>query len=132
MFFPANTVYPRDFKAISERFGSIDISSIPIGVYAPRWLIQDMYVNPEEAVQIHQGVQSRFSVGMHWWTFLNLTNELLLELAQRRKEVLTERKLSPDIFITLNPAKPWGSKRLQPWAIHVSCVVRLVFWELFF
>ena len=60
MFFPANTVYPRDFKVISERFGSIDISSIPIGVYAPRWLIQDMYVNPEEAVQIHQGVQSSF------------------------------------------------------------------------
>ena len=132
MFFPDNTGYPRNFKVISERFGSIDISSIPIGVYAPRCLIQDMYVNPEEAVQIHQGVQSRFSVGMHWWTFLNLTNELLLELAQRRKEVLTERKLSPDIFITLSPAKPWGSKRLQPWAIHVSCVVRLVFWELFF
>ena len=108
MFFPANTVYPRDFKVISERFGSIDISSIPIGVYAPRWFIQDMYVNPEEAVQIHQGVQSRFSVGMHWCTFLNLTNELLLELAQRRKEVLTERKLSPDIFITLKHRQTLG------------------------
>ena len=66
MFFPVYTGYPRNFKVISERFGSIDISSISIGVYAPRWLIQDMHVNPEEAVQIHQGVQSRFSVGMHW------------------------------------------------------------------
>ena len=62
--FSFGTGYPRDFKVISERFGRIDIFLIPIGVYAPRWLIQDMHVNLEEAVQIHQGVQSRFSVGM--------------------------------------------------------------------
>ena len=66
MFFPVDTGYPRTFKVISERFGSIDISSIPIGVYAPRWLIQNMHVNPEETIQIHQGVQRRCSVGMHW------------------------------------------------------------------
>ena len=66
MFFPAATGYHQNFKVICKHFGSIDISSIPIGVYAPRWLIQDMHDYPEEAVQIHQGVQSRFSVGMHW------------------------------------------------------------------
>ena len=46
----------------------MDISLIPIGAYAPRWFMQDMHVNPDEAVQIHQDVQSRFSVGMHWGT----------------------------------------------------------------
>ena len=61
-----------------------------------------MHVNPDEAVQIHQNVQSRFSVGVHWGrTFLNLTEEPLLEPSQRLKEVLTERNLSPDSFITL-------------------------------
>ncbi len=66
MFFLVDTGYPQDFKDISKDFGSINISSIPIGVYAPRWLIQDMHVNLEEAVQIHQDVQSRFYVCMHW------------------------------------------------------------------
>ena len=79
----------------------MDISLIPIGAYAPRWFMQDMHVNPDEAVQIHQDVQSRFSVGMHWGTFLNLTEEPLLEPSQRLKEVLTERNFSPDSFITL-------------------------------
>ena len=77
------------------------ISLNSIGAYAPRWFMQDMHVNPDEAVQIHQDVQSRFSIGMHWGTFLNLTDEPLLEPSQRLKEVLTERKLSPDSFITL-------------------------------
>ena len=63
--------------------------------------MQDIHVNPDEAVQIHQDVQSRFSVGMHLEIFLNLTDEPLLEPSQRLKEVLTERKLSPDRFITL-------------------------------
>ena len=101
MFFASDTGYSQDFKDIGERFGSMDISLIPIGAYAPRWFMQDMHVNPDEAVQIHQDVQSRFSVGMHWGTFLNLTDEPLLEPSQRLKEVLTERKLSPDSFITL-------------------------------
>ena len=95
-----DTGYSQGFKDIGERFGSMDISLIPIGAYAPRWFMQDMHVNPDEAVQIHQDVQSRFSVGMHLGTFLNLTDEPLLEPSQRLK-VLTERKLSPDRFIIL-------------------------------
>ncbi len=101
MFFAGDTGYSQDFKDIGERFGSMDISLIPIGAYAPRWFMQDMHVNPDEAVQIHQDVQSRFSVGMHWGTFLNLTDEPLLEPSQRLKEVLTEKKLSPESFITV-------------------------------
>ena len=82
MIFAGDTGYSLDFKDIGECFGRIDISLIPIGAYVPRWFMQDMHVNPEEAVQIHQDVQSRFSVGMHWRTFLNLTDEPLLEPSQ--------------------------------------------------
>ena len=65
-------------------------------------------VNPDEAVQIHQDVQSRFSVGMHWGTFLNLTDEPSLEPSQRLKEVLTEKKLSPESFITVKHGQTLG------------------------
>ena len=101
MFFAGDTGYSQDSKDIGERLGSMDISLIPIGAYALRWFMQDMYVNPDEAVQIHQDIQSRFSVGTHWGTFLNLTDEPSLVRSQRLKKVLTERKLSPDSFIAI-------------------------------
>ena len=47
MFFAGDTGYSQDSKDIGERLGSMDIYLIPIGAYAPRWFMQDMYVNPD-------------------------------------------------------------------------------------
>ena len=41
--------------------------------------MKDMHCNPEEAVQIHLDVKSQKSIGMHWGTFLDLTDEPLEE-----------------------------------------------------
>ena len=65
MFFAGDTCYSQKLIDIGERFGSMDICLIPIGAYAPRGFMQDMHVNPDEAVQIHQDDQSRFSFDMH-------------------------------------------------------------------
>ena len=83
IFFAGDTGYSKDFVEIGKRYGPMDLSLIPIGAYAPRWFMKDMHVNPEEAVKIHLDVESRQSIGMHWGTFLNLTEEPLLELPQR-------------------------------------------------
>ena len=47
MFFAGDTGYSQDSKDIGEQLGSMDISLIQIGAYAPRWFMQDMYVNPD-------------------------------------------------------------------------------------
>ena len=47
MFFAGDTGYSQDSKDIGEHLGSMDISLIQIGAYAPRWFMQDMYVNPD-------------------------------------------------------------------------------------
>lgn len=101
LFFAGDTGYSQDFADIGRRFGSMDLSLIPIGAYAPRWFMKDMHANPEEAVQIHLDVGSKFSIGMHWGTFLNLTDEPLLEPPQRLQEVMVERELDPKGFVTL-------------------------------
>ena len=77
-YFTGDTGYSQDFNDIGARFAPIDLAAIPIGAYEPRWFMHTQHVNPEEAVRIHQDVGARYSVGMHWGTFV-LTDEPLDE-----------------------------------------------------
>src|SRR5690606_18872522 len=70
LYFTGDTGYnSQDFKAIGERWPYMDLSLIPIGTYAPEKFMQPVHISPKEAVQIHQDVKSRLSLGMHWNTF---------------------------------------------------------------
>ena len=101
LFFAGDTGYSKDFKDIGNRFKSMDLSLIPIGAYAPRWFMKDMHCSPEEAVQIHLDVNSKQSIGMHWGTFLNLTDEPLDEPPVRLQKAVQSKGLNPETFITL-------------------------------
>ena len=81
-FFAGDTGYSRDFADIAARFVPIDLAALPIGAYEPRWFMQVMHVNPEEAVQIHLDLRARRSVAMHWGTFI-LTDEPMDEPPHR-------------------------------------------------
>jgi L-ascorbate metabolism protein UlaG (beta-lactamase superfamily) len=74
IYFAGDTGYSRQFVEIRQRFPQIDLSLIPIGAYEPRWFMQPVHANPEEAVRIHLDVGSRRSIGMHFGTF-QLTDE---------------------------------------------------------
>ena len=75
-FFAGDTGYSKDFADIQARFGAMDLAMIPIGAYAPRDVMQRQHINPAEAVRIHQDVQARLSLGIHWGTFI-LTDEAI-------------------------------------------------------
>jgi hypothetical protein len=47
------------FRAIGERLGPFDLALLPIGAYAPRWFMQEVHINPEEAVRIHRDFVAR-------------------------------------------------------------------------
>jgi len=49
--------------------GPFDLAPMPVGGYEPRWFMQDMHINPEEAVQLHNDIRSKYSVGIHWGAF---------------------------------------------------------------
>ncbi|CAG2177336.1 unnamed protein product, partial [Oppiella nova] len=68
-FFAGDTAYCPVFKQIGEMYGPFDLAAIPIGAYEPRWLIESEHVDPEQAVQIHEDIGSKLSVGVHWGTF---------------------------------------------------------------
>ena len=63
--------------------------------------MKDMHVNPEEAVKIHLDVKSWQTIGMHWGTFLNLTEEPFLEPPKRLLQELEKREINPLEFCVL-------------------------------
>ena len=96
-FFAGDSGYSPDFKEIYRRLGAVDLAALPIGAYAPRWFMQVMHVDPDEAVQIHLDLHARHSVAMHWGTFV-LTDEALDEPPQRLQRALANAELGPQDF----------------------------------
>jgi len=99
-FFAGDTGYSRDFKDIGQRLGFVDLAALPIGAYEPRWFMKIMHINPEEAVQIHQDLNARHSVAMHWGTFI-LTDEPLDEPPQRLAAARLAAGIAPEHFFVM-------------------------------
>ena len=100
VYFAGDTGYCPIFKEIGERFGGFDLAMIPIGAYRPRWIMQSIHVDPNEAVQIHRDVRSRRSVACHWGTF-RLTDEPLNEPPAVLRQAVAERGLPAEEFRAL-------------------------------
>ena len=99
-FFCGDTGYSKDFINIQKKFGYMDLSLIPIGAYAPRWFMKDHHCNVEEAIQIHQDIQSKHSVAMHWGTF-QLTDEPMGEPTELLQSLSIKKNLSKKEFIAM-------------------------------
>lgn len=89
LFFAGDSGYNGHFASIRERYGEPDLALLPIGAYEPRWFMQDVHMNPAEAVQAHLDLGAALSVGMHFGTF-QLTaegiDEPLADLHQARQD----------------------------------------------
>lgn len=99
-FFAGDTGYSDDFNNIGKRFGEFDVSLIPIGAYEPRWFMRDVHVNPEEAVKIHLDVNSKFSVAMHWGSFI-LTDEPMDQPPKDLAQAKAKYQVPAGSFITV-------------------------------
>lgn len=75
-YFAGDSGYGDHYKAIYKKFGSIDFSAIPIGSYLPNWIMKFQHMKPMEAAKAHIDLASKFSLGIHWGTFI-LSDEAL-------------------------------------------------------
>ena len=109
-FFAGDTGYSPDFRDIAARFAPIDLAALPIGAYEPRWFMKSMHINPEEAVRIHQDLRARYSVAMHWGTFV-LTDEPLDEPPHRLAAARRAAGIAEEHFFVM---KHGETRSLQP------------------
>jgi N-acyl-phosphatidylethanolamine-hydrolysing phospholipase D len=101
IYFAGDTGYNDvQFKEIGDRFKDFDLALIPIGAYAPRWFMKAMHVDPNEAIQMHRDLKSKFSIGMHWGTF-PLTAEPAIEPMDQLKKLVKNLGLNENEFITI-------------------------------
>jgi N-acyl-phosphatidylethanolamine-hydrolysing phospholipase D len=100
-FHSGDAGYSRDFVDIRRRYEPIDLAALPVGGYAPRWFMQINHMDPDEAVAAHKDVGARFSAGMHWGTFVGLTDEPLDEPPKRLRQALDRERISPEQFFIM-------------------------------
>jgi len=100
-YFAGDTGYTPQFAEIGARFPNIDAALIPIGAYEPRWFMQPMHMNPDEAVRAHRDVRARVSIGMHFGTF-QLTDEAIDEPLRALDRALAAAGVAPEAFRVLD------------------------------
>ena len=91
-FYAGDTGNHPEFAEIGRRFGPFDVCALPVGAYEPRWFMQPVHLDPDEAVAAfrslheHHGMSRHAAfIGVHWGTF-RLTDEPLLDPPRRTRE----------------------------------------------
>lgn len=110
VYFAGDTGLGPHFAEIGERFKSFELSLIPIGAYLPRWFMRPVHIDPAEAVEAHQLLRSKVSVGIHHGTF-PLANDAHRAPIDDLEVALEERGVSRDAFRVLAPGEPLEIQR---------------------
>jgi L-ascorbate metabolism protein UlaG (beta-lactamase superfamily) len=97
VYFAGDTALHPEFAAIGERSGPFDLVMLPIGAYAPRWFMESVHMNPEDAMEAYRAVTSNSGgrppcLALHWGTF-RLTDEPVEEPPSRFAQRWTEAAL---------------------------------------
>lgn len=104
IYFLGDSGYSSIFKEIGENLGPMDLSLIPIGAYKPRWFMGPIHVSPDEAVLVHQDVQSRKSVAMHFGTFA-LADDNPASAIQEFNQAIINHDIPEDEFVIVEEGK---------------------------
>ncbi len=100
VYFAGDTGYWQHFRQIRERCGPLDVALLPIGAYEPRWFMQDMHMNPDDAARAHLDLEATLSIGTHYGCF-QLTDEGIDEPVRELAVARRRHGIRDDAFIAL-------------------------------
>ena len=102
VYFAGDSGYCPHFSEIGHRFPRLDLALLPIGAYEPRWFMKVQHMDPYDAVQAHLDLGARRSLGMHFGTFRDLTDEAIDAPVRALGTALSARGIDPRGFSTLD------------------------------
>jgi L-ascorbate metabolism protein UlaG (beta-lactamase superfamily) len=73
---------------------------LPIGAYEPRWFMQDMHMNPDDAVRAHLDLGAALSIGTHYGCF-QLTDEGIDEPLRELEKARARHAVTEQHFVAL-------------------------------
>lgn len=85
-YFGGDSAYFSGYKTIGETLGPFDLVALPIGAYAPRAMMRESHMNPEEAMQAALDLKAKAILPIHYGTF-DLSDEPLDEPLRRFNEL---------------------------------------------
>ena len=94
-FFAGDTGYFSGFEAIGSRLGPFDLVALPIGAYAPRAMMRESHMNPEEALLAAIDLQASRAVAIYFGTF-DLSDEPLAEPPLRFRNAARNSELGEE------------------------------------
>ena len=113
LLFAGDTGYGPHFGEMRERLGPPGTALLPIGAYLPRFIMQPVHMDPEEAVRAFADLGAGRAIGMHWGTF-QLTDEAMDEPPRRLAEALRRAGMSADRFGVLDVGQTRQLPLLRP------------------
>ncbi|WP_141733418.1 MBL fold metallo-hydrolase [Oligoflexus tunisiensis] len=110
IYFAGDTGYGPHFRNIQKDYGKVWLALLPIGAYEPRWFMQPAHINPAEAVQAHEDLGARLSLGIHYGTW-QLSDEGIDQPIVDLNAALQNKGLPRTVF---EPALVGKTYRLRP------------------
>jgi len=92
------------FSEVRRKHGPIRLAILPIGAYAPSWMMRDQHCNPEEAVEMFSLLQAEFAFACHWGTF-RLSDEPYAEPVERLGAALAAAGIDAARFVAGPPGR---------------------------
>jgi L-ascorbate metabolism protein UlaG (beta-lactamase superfamily) len=102
VYFAGDTGFGKCFEEIHKRYPSFDVALLPIGGYAPRWIMYSHHMDPDDAVKAHQLLHVRQSIGIHFGTFKGLTDEAIDDPQKQLKIALKAHQVDSTCFRALD------------------------------
>lgn len=69
IYFAGDTGFAGFFEEIAADFPRIRLALLPIGAYAPEWIMGPIHITPEEALAAHRILRPEQSIATHFGTF---------------------------------------------------------------
>src|SRR6266705_4394159 len=98
IYFAGDTGMGSHFAEIRNRFGPIRLALLPIGAYLPSWFMHPVHISPSEAIEVHDMLEARVSVAIHFGTFA-LGDDGELEPVLKLREALANNESDSRFWI---------------------------------